>query len=131
MDLLARVAVVAAAVASGLWILEQSGNLEGPGWLAAAAVMVLAGGIADRFWAALLPVLAYLPFLLFLVATQPGGEAGFSSWQFGAAVYGVLAVGATVGMVAGLGLRRAWRHDREERLSAGASRPRTTPRDSR
>jgi hypothetical protein len=104
-ETLGRVAAVAAGAGAAYWI-AQSTDGETVAWVAGIAVLIVAGAVANRTWAAWLPLAAFVPWLLVFLAVGDKQDARDFTWEFG-----VVLVAATLACVslllhAGVALRR-------------------------
>ena len=121
-ETLGRIVVVVAGCAAA-YAMADVLNGEAVGWVAAAAVLLLAGALANRLWAAWLPLAAFVPWTLYQVAFGAKEDARDFTWEVGVALMGVVAALVSFTLVAGVWARRL--------AARGSSRPRTTLQGSR
>jgi len=118
------VAVVGGGIIAVLVIIEA--NAGTGGLVAGAAIVFLTGVIANRWWAALLPPIAFLVWLIITLAGNPPDNQEFG-WEFAAYIFGFFAAVASLLVLLGVGLRRLIDHDRKVAKAKASSPPRTTP----
>lgn len=122
---LGRVIVVAAGTAGAVALLNAA-DATAAAWVAGALLLIAAGALADRAWACGLPVLATTVYVAVIAVAYDDDDAAEIPWWLVAAAMLAFAVGVSLLMLLGVGIRRM-----AARRDAGATRRPLPPSDRR
>jgi hypothetical protein len=104
---LARLLVVALGTAGAIGLLAAT-DATAAAWVVGGLLLIAAGALADRAWACGLPVLATAVYVAVVTVAFYGGDAAEIEipWWFIAAAMLAFAVGVSLLLLLGVGIRR-------------------------